>query len=64
VEYKINATCKGTINAKTDQDDEPSFITGVIFLEDDRIVAVDNSNYKIKLFGCEGKYLTTNSPFR
>lgn len=58
VEYKINATCKGTINAKTDQDDEPSFITGVIFLEDDRIVAVDNSNYKIKLFGCEGKYLT------
>lgn len=58
VDYKISVSYKSKINVRTDKDDEPSFITGVIFLEDDRIVVTDNSNYKIKLFESDGKFVT------
>ncbi|VDI77518.1 Hypothetical predicted protein [Mytilus galloprovincialis] len=56
--YIIKAKFKGSIDLKTDHGDEPSFITSLIFLDDDRIVAADNCNYKIKLFESEGKFLS------
>lgn len=58
VHYTINVSHSCKVNGRTDTDDEPSYFTGVIFLEDDRIVAADNNNYKIKLFESDGKFVT------
>ncbi|XP_062568287.1 uncharacterized protein LOC134230474 [Saccostrea cucullata] len=63
-EYTIECTGCKQLNVTSETDNAEVWITGAVFLEDDKILMADNRNLKLKLFSADFKFITEDDSFK
>lgn len=63
-EYTIESGHCRQVKVTSESDNAECWITGAVFLEDDKVLIVDNRNLKLKLFSADFQLLTEDDSFK
>nr|XP_022320261.1 uncharacterized protein LOC111122685 [Crassostrea virginica] len=63
-EYTIESSNCQQVKVLSESDNAECWITGAVFLEDDKVLMADNRNMKLKLFSADFKLLTEDDSYK